>query len=68
MSNDKLYKSWFKRYIKAIHRHDQYKAAADELECKNSPKAKAFRKLQEAYVFFVKISSERVSHYKKMKG
>jgi len=65
MSHSELYRKWFKRYIQAIHRHDQCQAMADELASKGNPKSQGVRRLQEAYAFFGKIASERVAHYRK---
>lgn len=65
MSRSQLYRKWFQRYIKAIHRHDQCQAMADDLEAQGNPKAGAVRKLRETYAFFIKVAAEQVEHYRK---
>jgi len=64
MSAKKYHRRWLQKYIRAIHRHDQCLAMADDMEERADPKLQSVRKLQQMYDFLSKIAEERMAYYK----
>ena len=63
MSEKQQRQKWLKRLVRAIHRHDQCQALADDLEATGHPKADKIRTLQRVYGLFAHIYRERIEHY-----